>query len=179
MKKMMSCQEAAWRWGISDRRVSKLCAEGRIPGAYKEDRRWLLPEDAQRPSDLRIKDSFCLREPTLAYRAKRPLPIGVSDYCRATMNYYYIDKTLMIKNVLDELPAISLLTRPRRFGKTLNMDMLRVFFENTGEDTSVYFRDKKIWRCGEKYRRHQGRYPVIFFTFKDIKFATWEECPLT
>lgn len=176
MKKMMSCQEAAWRWGISDRRVSKLCAEGRIPGAYKEDRRWLLPEDAQRPSDLRIKDSFCLREPTLAYRAKRPLPIGVSDYCRATMNYYYIDKTLMIKNVLDELPAISLFTRPRRFGKTLNMDMLRVFFENTGEDTSVYFRDKKIWRCGEKYRRHQGRYPVIFFTFKDIKFATWEEC---
>ena len=133
MKKMMSCQEAAWRWGISDRRVSKLCAEGRIPGAYKEDRRWLLPEDAQRPSDLRIKDSFCLREPTLAYRAKRPLPIGVSDYCRATMNYYYIDKTLMIKNVLDELPAISLLTRPRRFGKTLNMDMLRVFLKTQGK----------------------------------------------
>lgn len=175
MKKMMSCQEAAWRWGISDRRVSKLCAEGRISGAYKEGRRWLLPENTPKPSDQRIKNALYVKEPTLAYRAKRPLPIGVSDYCRATMNYYYIDKTLMIKDVLDELPAISLFTRPRRFGKTLNMDMLRVFFENTGEDTSVYFRDKAIWQCGEKYRRHQGKYPVIFFTFKDIKFATWEE----
>ena len=91
------------------------------------------------------------------------------------MNYYYIDKTLMIKDLLDEIPKISLFTRPRRFGKTLNMDMLRVFFEDTGEDTSFYFRDKAIWQCGEKYRRHQGKYPVIFFTFKDIKFATWEE----
>ena len=176
MKKMMSCQEAAWRWGISDRRVSKLCAEGRIPGAHKEGRRWLLPANTPKPSDLRIKDALYVKEPTLAYRAKRPLPIGVSDYCRASTSYYYIDKTLMIRDLLDEQPAISLFTRPRRFGKTLNMDMLRVFFENTEEDTSVYFRDKAIWRCGERYRQHQGKYPVIFFTFKDIKFATWEEC---
>jgi len=70
---------------------------------------------------------------------------------------------------------VSLFTRPRRFGKTLNMDMLRTFFEKTDEDTSVYFKDKKIWSCGKKYREYQGKYPVIFVTFKDIKFDTWEQ----
>ena len=76
---------------------------------------------------------------------RKPLPIGVSDYRDACKNYYYVDKTLMIKEFLDERPKVSLFTRPRRFGKTLNMDMLRTFFEKTAEDTSVYFRDKKIW----------------------------------
>jgi hypothetical protein len=55
------------------------------------------------------------------------------------------------------------------------MDMLRVFFEKTDKDTSIYFKDKKIWACGSKYREYQGKYPVIFLTFKDIKFNTWEE----
>ena len=81
----------------------------------------------------------------------------------------------MIKEFIDERPLVSLFTRPRRFGKTLNMDMLRTFFEKTDEDTSVYFRDKKIWQCGRKYRDYQGKYPVIFVTFKDIKFNTWNE----
>ena len=66
-------------------------------------------------------------------------------------------------------------TRPRGFGKTLNMDMLRVFFEISDEDTSKYFVDKAIWKCGEEYRKHQGKYPVIFLTFKDVKFDSWEE----
>lgn len=65
-------------------------------------------------------------------------------------------------------------TRPRRFGKTLNMDMLRVFFECSKEDTSVYFKDKKIWRCGKEYRDYQGKYPVIYVTFKDVKCDDWE-----
>ena len=106
---------------------------------------------------------------------KRPLPIGISDYRKASSEYYYVDKTLMIRDFLDERPQVSLFTRPRRFGKTLNMEMLRVFFEKTEEDTSVYFRDKKIWACGEMYRKYQGKYPVIFLTFKDVKFETWEE----
>lgn len=92
-----------------------------------------------------------------------------------TLEYYYIDKTLMLRDFIDERPKVSLFTRPRRFGKTLNMDMIRTFFEKTEEDTSVYFKDKKIWECGEKYRNYQGKYPVIFITFKDIKFSTWEE----
>lgn len=70
---------------------------------------------------------------------------------------------------------VSLFTRPRRFGKTLNMDMLRTFFEKSDEDTSVYFTGKKIWACGKSYRAHQGKYPVIFLSFKDVKCRTWEE----
>ncbi len=104
----------------------------------------------------------------------KSLPIGISDYVRAQSEYYYVDKTLLIKEFLDRRPLVSLFTRPRRFGKTLNMDMLRVFFEISDEDTSRYFADKAIWNCGQEYRAYQGKYPVIFLTFKDVKFDTWE-----
>lgn len=107
---------------------------------------------------------------------KLPLPIGISNYRVASTSYYYVDKTMMIKEFLDERPQVSLFLRPRRFGKTLNMDMLRVFFEKSEEDTSHYFKDKKIWKCGERYRSYQGKYPVIFVTFKDVKFKSWKEC---
>ena len=85
-------------------------------------KRWMIPKDAQKPADQRIR--------TGVYRkaerpAKLPLPIGVSDYCLASSEYYYIDKTMMIKEFIDERPMVTLFTRPRRFGKTLNMDMLR------------------------------------------------------
>ncbi|MFR7763409.1 MAG: AAA family ATPase, partial [Eubacterium sp.] len=93
---------------------------------------------------------------------------------RAQEEYYYVDKTLLIKEFLDRKPLVSLFTRPRRFGKTLNMDMLRVFFEISDEDTSKFFVDKKIWKCGEEYREYQGKFPVIFLTLKDVKFDTWE-----
>lgn len=72
-----------------------------------------------------------------AAKEKRPLPVGVSDYVRAQAEYYYVDKTLLIKEFLDRKPLVSLFTRPRRFGKTLNMDMLRVFFEISDEDISI------------------------------------------
>ncbi len=110
-----------------------------------------------------------------ALPTKLPLPIGISDYRVASSEYYYIDKTMMIKDFLDERPMVSLFTRPRRFGKTLNMDMIRTFLEKTDEDTSKYFQDKKIWSCGQKYRDYQGKYPVIFMTFKDVKCNTWAE----
>lgn len=168
----MTVKEAAMLWGITERRVTILCKEGRIEGAYKKGRGWVIPIDAEKPADSRIK--------TGAYRKSKiqpnlPLPVGISDYRLASSEYYYVDKTMMIKDFLDERPMVSLFTRPRRFGKTLNMDMLRTFFEKTDEDTSVYFRDKKIWSCGKKYRDYQGKYPVIFITFKDIKRDTWEE----
>ena len=112
---------------------------------------------------------------TMTEKMKLPLPVGISDYRRASQEYYYVDKTLMIRDILIERPMVSLFTRPRRFGKTLNMDMLRTFFEKTEEDTSIYFKDKKIWKCGGKYREYQGKYPVIFLTFKDVKFDSWEK----
>lgn len=97
---------------------------------------------------------------------KLPLPIGISDYRKASEEYYYVDKTLLIRDFIDERPLVSLFTRPRRFGKTLNMDMLRVYFERTEEDTSVYFRDKKIWACAflnlsRMLHIHYGVAPII------------------
>lgn len=105
---------------------------------------------------------------------KLSLPIGTTNYKKICKKYYYVDKTLFIKELLDEGVEISLFTRPRRFGKTLNMDMLRTFFEKTQEDTSIYFRDKKIWQQGEEYTQQQGSYPVIFLSLKDIKAVNWE-----
>ncbi|MDO4961552.1 MAG: AAA family ATPase [Eubacteriales bacterium] len=108
-------------------------------------------------------------------RPRLPLPIGISDYVRASEEYYYVDKTMLIKHFLDRRPLVTLFTRPRRFGKTLNMDMLRVFFEISEEDTSRYFKDKAIWSCGSAYTAHQGKYPVISLSFKDVKFGSWKD----
>lgn len=171
MTDYMTVKEAAERWGLSERRVTALCREERIYGSKKEGRSWMIPEMAEKPSDNRIKSGNYVQKP----EEKFSLPIGVSDYRIASTKYYYVDKTMLIKEFLDERPMVSLFTRPRRFGKTLNMDMLRVFFEKTEEDTSVYFRDKKIWACGEYYQAYQGKYPVIFLTFKDVKCTNWED----
>lgn len=168
----MTTKEASALWGITERRINELCKTGRISGAHKEGRQWIIPNDAKKPLDKRLKN------PKSAYRKqhskKLPLPIGISDYRKAASEYYYVDKTLLIRDFIDERPQVSLFTRPRRFGKTLNMDMLRTFFEKTDVDTSIYFRDKKIWSCGEEYRKYQGKYPVIYVTFKDVKCETWE-----
>ncbi|MCD8295265.1 MAG: ATP-binding protein [Clostridia bacterium] len=109
-------------------------------------------------------------------QTRKTLTVGSSDYCVVSSKFYYVDKTLMIKDYIDNRGSVTLFTRPRRFGKTLNMDMLKTFFEKTGEDTSVYFKDKKIWQCGSEYTDEQGRYPVIYLTFKDVKFSTWKSC---
>lgn len=172
MKKMMSVKEASKLWNLTERRVAGLCKDGEIKGAIKEGKAWLIPADAEKPADKRIKSGAYVMS---ARQTSLPLPIGISDYRVASSEYYYIDKTMMIKDFLDERPMVSLFTRPRRFGKTLNMDMIRTFFEKTDEDTSKYFQNKKIWACGQKYRDYQGKYPVIFMTFKDVKCNTWEE----
>lgn len=169
---MKTCKEMALIWNISVRAVSSLCKSGRIPGAVKNGKNWEIPDNAQKPVDGRISTGeYSKREMTTA---RKPLPIGISDYVRAQSDYYYVDKTMLIKEFLDQKPLVSLFTRPRRFGKTLNMDMLRVYFEKMDEDTSKYFKDKDIWKCGEVYRTHQGKYPVIFLTFKDVKFDSWQ-----
>ena len=170
MKKMENTRTMAERWGLTERRVSKLCASGKIPGAVKAGRSWQIPADAEKPSDHRLRSGAYTKQ---IAQSKLPLPIGVSDYRLASTEYYYIDKTLLIRDILDERPLVSLFTRPRRFGKTLNMDMLRTFFEKSEEDTSVYFRNRNIWKCGSKYQEYQGKYPVIFVSFKDVKCLSW------
>lgn len=156
----LSCSDASKAKGFSVRRIQQMCKNGEMPGAIKEGRKWLIPDETIHMNH---------------FAKNKSLPIGVSDFKLATTGYYYVDKTLMIRDFLDKKPMVSLFTRPRRFGKTLNMDMLRVFFEKTNEDTSVYFKDKQIWQCGDYYTKHQGQYPVIFLTFKDVKSMTWEE----
>ena len=172
MIKMISVKEAARQWNITERRVAELCRSGRIEGTVRQGRSWQIPADASKPADKRIRSGSYRKNQRSSCR---PLPIGVSDFRLAQAEYYYVDKTMLIKDFIDERPMVTLFTRPRRFGKTLNMDMLRTFFEKTEQDTSVYFQDKKIWACGQKYRSYQGKYPVIFLTFKDVKFNTWEE----
>lgn len=152
----ISCESAAKKIGVSTRRIQQMCKQKEIVGAIKDGRNWLIPDDA-------------------ILSPKKPLPIGVSDFKSATTNYYYVDKTLLIRDFLNAIPMVSLFTRPRRFGKTLNMDMLRVFFEKTPEDTSIYFKDKYIWQFGDYYTKHQGQYPVIFLSFKDVKCSSWQE----
>lgn len=156
----LSCSDASKAMGFSVRRIQQMCKNGELPGAIKEGRKWLIPDETIHMNH---------------FAKNKSLPIGVSDFKLATTGYYYVDKTLMIRDFLDKKPMVSLFTRPRRFGKTLNMDMLRVFFEKTNEDTSVYFKDKQIWQCGDYYTKHQGQYPVIFLTLKDVKSMTWEE----
>ena len=170
MNNTMTVKEAAKLWDISERRVMILCKEGKIDGVTKKGRSWVIPANAEKPADARYKKSQPVKAST-----RLPLPIGISDYRLAVTEYYYIDKTMLIKDFIDERPMVSLFTRPRRFGKTLNMDMIRTFFEKTDEDTSIYFKDKKIWGCGKKYQEYQGKYPVVFVSFKDVKFNTWEE----
>lgn len=172
MANVISVKEAAMRWELAERTVRGLCIGGKIPGAVKSGRSWLIPAGAEKPVDNRIKTGVYVRAKS---RPKHlPLPVGVSDYRLASTEYYYIDKTMMLKDFIDERPMVTLFTRPRRFGKTLNMDMLRTFFEKTNEDTSKYFKDKKIWEQGEYYRSFQGKYPVIFITLKDVKHNSWD-----
>lgn len=169
---MKTCKEMANRWNVTERTVVTFCNSGKIPGAVKMGKSWQIPDNAERPVDGRVSSGRYLRKPVS--EEKKLLPVGISDYVRAQSEYYYVDKTLLIKEFLDRKPLVSLFTRPRRFGKTLNMDMLRVFFEISDNDTSIYFQDKAIWNCGETYKSHQGKYPVVFLTFKDVKFDSWD-----
>ena len=106
---------------------------------------------------------------------KKALPIGVENFEDIIKSgYYYVDKTMLIKELLDLKGKVNLFTRPRRFGKTLNLSMLRYFFEDTGdkgknEQNKELFRGMKIAEAGEEYTEHMGMYPVINLTLKSAK----------
>ena len=167
----MDVKAASERWNLSDSRITTLCRNNRIEGARKIAGVWEIPVNAEKPHDARTSRTRTKQ----ATGSNKPLPIGVSDFKEIVSKYYYVDKTLMIKEFVDSRPKVSLFTRPRRFGKTLTMDMFKTFFEISDSDTSKYFENMEIWSCGEKYRSEQGKYPVIFVTFKDVKFPTWEQ----
>lgn len=102
------------------------------------------------------------------------LPVGIENFEEIRRNqYYYIDKTKLIEQLFDSLGKVSLFTRPRRFGKTLNMSMLKSFFE-IGTDTSL-FDGLYISENKELCEQHQGQYPVIFLSLKDVEGLSFSE----
>ncbi|MFI3202484.1 MAG: AAA family ATPase, partial [Eubacteriales bacterium] len=119
----------------------------------------------------------------------KPLPIGIDNFEEIIQKgCYYVDKTLLIKNILDGASKVTLFTRPRRFGKSLNLSMLKYFLERSehvpvsGVEESVashnrdLFQGLKIMSAGEKYQTHMGKYPVIMLNFKEGKQGTFQEC---
>ena len=113
---------------------------------------------------------------------KKALPIGIDDFeMLITRDYYYIDKTLLIKDLIDNKSSVNLFTRPRRFGKTLNMSMLQYFFEDernrideSKKDNSHLFKNLNIMKAGEKYTKCMGQYPVINLSLKSAKQPNFE-----
>lgn len=163
----ISTKEAAEKLGLSTRRVVGLCNNGKLAGAFQKGRSWKIPEES-------VYEYMGLVKPMEENEKILSCAVGNTSYIDVVKNSYYVDKTLLIRDLIDDQVPVILFTRPRRFGKTLALDMLKTFFEKAKEDTSVYFKDKQIWACGEKYQKMQGAFPVISITFKDAKFADWE-----
>jgi hypothetical protein len=105
----------------------------------------------------------------------RPIPIGIDDFrTLREQGLEYVDKSHLVREILDDGAAVLLLPRPRRFGKTLAMTMLRCFFEKRAEDFSPLFADLSVWQAGEQYRSHFQRYPVVYLTLKGINLETFD-----
>ena len=106
---------------------------------------------------------------------RKKIPIGIEDFKEIIdRECYFVDKSLMIQDLLDSGAKVTLFTRPRRFGKTLNMSMLRYFFEKSEQDNSYLFNDLAISKAGEKYLSHMGQYPVISISLKGMKQADYK-----
>ena len=107
---------------------------------------------------------------------KKAVPVGIEDFERIVReDYYYVDKTQLIEELLINRAPVTLFTRPRRFGKTLNMSMIKYFFDvKNKEENKKLFENLKIYNS--EYMSEQGKYPVIFISLKDLKGNTWEEC---
>ena len=153
----LSSMETAKAMGITVRRVQQMCKQGEISGAVKKGHSWLIPENAVWPD---------------SGKKKKPMPIGISDFKTATTSYYYVDKTGLISELIRNGGMVNLFTRPRRFGKTLNMSMLEYFFSIEG-DKSIFdgleiLKDPKL--CDE----YMGKYPVISVSLKGINAAAYE-----
>ena len=102
--------------------------------------------------------------------------IGVRDFKMLRVrNNYFIDKSLFRKDIIDNQSSVALITRPRRFGKTLNMSMLKYYFDCTKKDSKELFEGLKIMEQGEEYTLKLGYYPVIYITLKDVNDTTYEK----
>lgn len=106
---------------------------------------------------------------------KKKFPIGISDYkTLIEEGCVYVDKTLLIQELVENDAAVILIPRMRRFGKTLNLSMLRYFFEKGVADTTHLFKSMKIWKNASMRALH-GQFPVIFISLKDVKHTSWND----
>ena len=147
----ISTKEAAGIMGLSTRRVVGLCNAGKLEGALRKGRNWMVPEET-------VYAYLGTAKTKEENGEILSCAVGNTSYMDVVKNSYYVDKTLLIRDLIDDQVPVILFTRPRRFGKTLALDMLKTFFEKTKEDTSIYFKDKQIWSCGEKYQKMQGHF---------------------
>ncbi len=108
---------------------------------------------------------------------KKKIRLGCSDFKEVIeSNSYYVDKSLFIEEVIESNSDVMLIPRPRRFGKTLNLSMLRYFFDIREPENQKLFESLKIWQCGEDIKLKQGKYPVIYVSFRNAKGNTWDAC---
>ena len=105
------------------------------------------------------------------------MPIGIEDFKQMIdKNYYFVDKTDFIRQLIDGHSAVTLITRPRRFGKTLTLSMLDWFFSMEKEEKSrLLFQHLAISQAGDSYLKYRGQYPVLFFTLKNFSARTWSD----
>ena len=134
----MTSKEAAEKWNLSKRQVNSLCLQGKIIGAKLENGRWIIPDDYEYQRGAQAPSISAIPKPQKYFN------IGNEGF-KTIRNGDYVDKSGLISfmnSCLSTSKKLICVSRPRRFGKTLNMDMLRVFFEISEEDTSKYFSDK-------------------------------------
>jgi len=110
-------------------------------------------------------------------KKRKELNLGCSDFKDVIENNnYYVDKSLFIRDIIKSENMVSLLPRPRRFGKTLNLSMLNYYFDINEPENQKLFTELNIWKTEDEIKQKQGKYPVIFISFKEAKQNNWEEC---
>ena len=156
----LSCADVAKAMGVGIRRVQKMCKQGELPGALRMGHRWMIPKENVPPY----------------YGTKRkPLPIGVSDFKTVVANYYYVDKTFLIKELLKTTATkVTLITRPRRFGKTMAMSMLATYFD-IRENSQDLFDGLEISKETDLCKEWMNQWPVVFLSLKDIDGLNFED----
>ena len=125
---------------------------------------WQIPDEAEKPVDGRVSSGKYVKKAASA--EMKSLPIGISDYIRTQSEYYYVDKTLLIKEFLDQKPLVSLFTRPRRFGKTMAVTMLAAYY-SCGCDSRELFAGFKI-ESDETFEKHLNQYDVIYLNMQQF-----------
>ena len=151
--KYLTLKEASADSGLSVRRLQQLCASAEIKGAIKDNGAWMIPEDFDPPKSGRAPKQSIPR-----------LPIGLS-FEESVRNATVIDKSLLIRDLLFSQTKTTLFTRPRRFGKSMNLDMLRCFFESNHPERADLFKGKAIADYTNLISLHQGKHPVISLSF--------------